>query len=57
MKFLQKTKSKKIQGSLGDVSFTVVLPKDFATQLGITKKDFLNVSCNEDYIVIEKDES
>ena len=57
MKISNKTKFKKILGLVGDNSFSVVLPKDFATKLGITKGDFVNVFCNDDHIIIQKDES
>lgn len=48
---------KKIQSIVGEHSFTIIMPKDFATQLGITKEDFVNAFCKDDHIIIEKNES
>jgi anaerobic selenocysteine-containing dehydrogenase len=35
---------RKIQGILGDQSFSVVLPKHYAQSLGIAKGDYVKVS-------------
>ncbi|MDH3617567.1 MAG: AbrB/MazE/SpoVT family DNA-binding domain-containing protein [Nitrosopumilus sp.] len=45
---------RKIQGLVGDSSFSVVLPKQFATSIGISKGDFVKVYQNENRIIIEK---
>lgn len=45
---------RKIQGLVGDASFSVVLPKQFATSLGIAKGDFVKVHLDSDRIIIEK---
>ena len=45
---------RKVQGLVGDQSFSIVLPKSYAIQLGIGKGDFVKVSQVEDRIIIEK---
>ncbi|MGC1931932.1 MAG: AbrB/MazE/SpoVT family DNA-binding domain-containing protein [Candidatus Nitrosopolaris sp.] len=45
---------RKIQGLVGEQSFSVVLPKLYATHLGIGKGDFVKVSRQENKIIIEK---
>jgi Antidote-toxin recognition MazE, bacterial antitoxin len=45
---------RKIQGLVGDQSFSVVLPKSYALHLGIGKGDFVKVRQEENKIVIEK---
>jgi AbrB family looped-hinge helix DNA binding protein len=46
---------RKIQGLVGESSFSVVLPKSFAISLGIGKGDFVEVYVeNNKKIVLEK---
>ena len=45
---------RKVQGLVGDQSFSIVLPKSCAIQLGIGKGDFVKVIQEEDRIIIEK---
>jgi bifunctional DNA-binding transcriptional regulator/antitoxin component of YhaV-PrlF toxin-antitoxin module len=45
---------RKIQGLIGETSFSVVLPKSYAIHLGISKGDFVKVRQEENKIVIEK---
>jgi len=45
---------RKAQGLVGDQSFSIVLPKSYAIQLGIGKGDFVKVIQEEDRIIIEK---
>jgi bifunctional DNA-binding transcriptional regulator/antitoxin component of YhaV-PrlF toxin-antitoxin module len=45
---------RKVQGLVGEQSFSVVLPKSYAIHLGIGKGDFVKVSQEENRIVIEK---
>ncbi len=45
---------RKVQGLVGDQSFSIVLPKSYATGLGIGKGDFVRVSQEGHRIVIEK---
>jgi hypothetical protein len=45
---------RKVQGLVGEQSFSIVLPKSYAINLGIGKGDFVKV-CQEDHrMVIEK---
>ena len=45
---------RKIQGLVGESSFSLVLPKQFAITLGIKKGDFVKVRQEENRIIIEK---
>lgn len=45
---------RKIQGLVGEHSFSIVLPKSFAIDLGIGKGDFVKVSQEQNKIIIEK---
>lgn len=45
---------RKIQGLVGEHSFSLVLPKAFAVNLGIQKGDFVKVSQDNKWIKIEK---
>jgi hypothetical protein len=45
---------RKVQGIVGDLSFSVVLPKKYAIDLGIGKGDFVKVHQKDNTIVIEK---
>ena len=45
---------RKIQGLVGEHSFSLVLPKLFALDLGIQKGDFVKVYRNNKTIIIEK---
>jgi hypothetical protein len=45
---------RKIQGLVGEHSFTVVLPKKYATNIGISKGDYVAITEEEDAIVIRK---
>jgi hypothetical protein len=57
MKDLESSKKleyRKIQGLVGDQSFSVVLPKAYANYLGIQKGDFVKVIQDGQKITIEK---
>jgi hypothetical protein len=57
MKDLESSKKleyRKIQGLVGEQSFSVVLPKTYATYLGIQKGDFVKVTQDGQKITIEK---
>ena len=57
MKDLESSKKleyRKIQGLVGDQSFSLVLPKAYATNLGIQKGDFVKVIQEGQKITIEK---
>lgn len=45
---------RKVQGLVGETSFSLVLPKSYALNLGISKGEFLKVTCEDKRIVIEK---
>jgi hypothetical protein len=45
---------RRVQAYQGERSFTLVLPKEFATELGISKGDFLKVSLEGKSLVLEK---
>jgi hypothetical protein len=45
---------RKVQGLLGEASFSVVLPKEYAINLGIGKGDFVKVKREHNRIIIEK---
>jgi hypothetical protein len=54
---LENFKSKeyrKVQGLVGESSFSIVLPKSFANALGIGKGDFVKVYADESKIIVEK---
>ena len=44
----------RINGILGKTSLTVVLPKDFITDLHMQKGDFVKIKKDNDKIVIQK---
>jgi formylmethanofuran dehydrogenase subunit D len=52
---MDKIEGRKFQGLVGDVSFSIILPKDYAVNLGIAKGDFVKVSQEEGKIIVEKD--
>jgi antitoxin component of MazEF toxin-antitoxin module len=45
---------RKVQGLIGETSFSVILPKQYAVNLGIGKGDFVKVHQEEERIIIEK---
>lgn len=45
---------RKVQGIVGEYSFSIVLPKSFANDLGIGKGDYVKVSQYDDKIIVEK---
>ena len=45
---------RRAQALTGDRSLTVVLPKQFASQLGIGKGDFLKCNVENDRLILEK---
>ena len=45
---------RKVQGIVGEYSFSIVLPKSFANELGISKGDYVKVSQDDGKIIIEK---
>jgi hypothetical protein len=45
---------RKVQGLIGETSFSVILPKQYAINLGIGKGNFVKVHQEEGQIIIEK---
>jgi bifunctional DNA-binding transcriptional regulator/antitoxin component of YhaV-PrlF toxin-antitoxin module len=45
---------RKVQGLVGEQSFSVVLPKQYAVNLGISKGDFVKVRQEAQKIILEK---
>jgi AbrB family looped-hinge helix DNA binding protein len=45
---------RKVQGIVGEYSFSIVLPKSFANDLGIGKGDYVRVSKGDGKIIVEK---
>jgi AbrB family looped-hinge helix DNA binding protein len=45
---------RKVQGLIGESSFSIVLPKAFAARLNIKKGDFVKVTQDGDRIIVER---
>ena len=45
---------RKLQALTGERSFTLVFPKQFATELGIGRGDFLKCHVNGNRLIVEK---
>lgn len=45
---------RRIQGLVGEKSFSLVLPKSYAINLGIGKGDFVKVTLDSKRIIVEK---
>ena len=45
---------RKVQGLVGESSFSIVLPKSFAIALGIGKGDFVKVTLGEKQLLVQK---
>jgi antitoxin component of MazEF toxin-antitoxin module len=54
MEYLGEIEYRKVQGIVGEQSFSVVLPKQYAVNLGIGKGNFVKVHLEGNRIVIEK---
>jgi hypothetical protein len=54
MNTTKSTEYRKIQGIVGEQSFSVVLPKKYAIDLGIGKGDFVRVHQEDGRIILEK---
>ena len=48
---------RKVQGLIGESSFSIVLPKIYATKLGIEKGNFVKVHQDGSRIIVERAES
>ncbi len=51
---LRNPQYRKIQELVGETSFSIVLPKSYAIDLGISKGDFVKVYCVDSKIIVEK---
>jgi hypothetical protein len=49
-----KIEIRRVQSLQGEKSFTIVLPKEFAVQLGIGKGDFLKCLIDSNKLIVEK---
>lgn len=47
---------RKVQGLLGEYSLSIILPKSYATELGLQKGEFVKVHLEGKRIVIERAE-
>jgi bifunctional DNA-binding transcriptional regulator/antitoxin component of YhaV-PrlF toxin-antitoxin module len=50
----EKIEVRRVQSLQGEKSFTIVLPKEFAIQLGIGKGDFLKCLVDGKRLIVEK---
>jgi hypothetical protein len=50
------TAIRKVQAYTGEKSLTIVLPRNFTTELGIEKGDFLKVQMENRRLILEKAE-
>jgi bifunctional DNA-binding transcriptional regulator/antitoxin component of YhaV-PrlF toxin-antitoxin module len=54
MSNLDKIELRRVQALQGERSFTLVFPKEFATELGIGKGDFLKCQVDKNRLIVEK---
>jgi hypothetical protein len=54
MNYSDKVEYRKVQGIVGEQSFSIVLPKHYAVNLGIAKGNFVRVHQEGNRIIIEK---
>ena len=52
--YARESEIRRVQALTGERSFTFVLPKTFAIELGIGKGDFLKCHIENDKLVVEK---
>jgi ABC-type lipoprotein release transport system permease subunit len=50
----ERIEVRRVQSLQGEKSFTIVLPKEFAVQLGIGKGDFLKCLVDNNKLIVEK---
>jgi bifunctional DNA-binding transcriptional regulator/antitoxin component of YhaV-PrlF toxin-antitoxin module len=55
MDLIESREYQRLQGIVGEQSFSVVLPKKYAIDLGIGKGDFVKVRQQQGCIIIERD--
>jgi antitoxin component of MazEF toxin-antitoxin module len=54
MQYEHNIEYRKVQALVGEQSFSIVLPKQYATNLGIGKGDFVKVRQEENRLIVEK---
>ena len=54
MSNIDKIELRRVQALQGERSFTLVFPKEFATQLGVGKGDFLKCQVDKNRLIVEK---
>ena len=50
----EKIEVRRVQALQGERSFVLVFPKDFATELGVRKGDFLKCYVHGNQLIVEK---
>jgi antitoxin component of MazEF toxin-antitoxin module len=45
---------RRVQGLVGETSFSIILPKTYAIHLGVNKGDFMKVWLENNRIILEK---
>jgi bifunctional DNA-binding transcriptional regulator/antitoxin component of YhaV-PrlF toxin-antitoxin module len=54
MSKLDSFEYRKVQGLVGETSFSIILPKTYAIHLGVNKGDFMKVKLDDNRIILEK---
>ena len=54
MSNIDKIELRRVQALQGERSFTLVFPKEFATELGVGKGDFLKCQVDKNRLIVEK---
>jgi antitoxin component of MazEF toxin-antitoxin module len=54
MSKLNSFEYRKVQGLIGETSFSIILPKTYAIELGVNKGDFMKVKLENNRIILEK---
>jgi hypothetical protein len=54
MNIQEKIEVRKVQALQGERSFVLVFPKDFATELGVRKGDFLKCYVHGNQLIVER---
>jgi antitoxin component of MazEF toxin-antitoxin module len=54
---VNSTEYRKVQGLIGETSFSLILPKMYAKNIGLEKGDFVKVQQEGSRIIIEKADS
>ncbi|MGA9153266.1 MAG: AbrB/MazE/SpoVT family DNA-binding domain-containing protein [Candidatus Nitrosopolaris sp.] len=54
MSNIDKIELRRVQALQGERSFTLVFPKEFATEFGVGKGDFLKCQVDKNRLIVEK---